>query len=150
MNFNFLGRWRVSALSVGVIALTSCVLINRFYDMEVLMNGPDVAFTLPASDFADKEIRFVLNGIEVSRNPCDKACGGWEMSRPVDRDVTLTEEDFVKFPIRYGVTLPNMQTRTYEPLRKGSYAVIAGFTLVKDGKAIGSKQVAAGFTKEED
>lgn len=148
MNFNSLKRWRLRALSVGVLALTSCVLVNRFYDMEVLINGTDVAFTLPASDFADKEIRFVLNGIEVSRNPCDKACGGWEMSRPAHRTVTLTEDNFVKFPIKYGVTLPNMETRAYEPLRKGRYAAMAGFTLVKDGKAIGSKKVAAGFTIE--
>lgn len=148
MNFNFLNQWRLHALLVGVLGLTSCVLINRFYDMEVLINGTDVAFTLPASDFADKEIRFVLNGIEVSRNPCDQACGGWEMARPADRSVALTEDNFVKFPINYGVTLPNMQTRAYEPLRKGRYAVIAGFTLVKDGQAIGSKQVAAGFTIE--
>ena len=116
--------------------------------MLALVSGHDVAFTLPDEDTRDKSKRFMLNGISVSRNPCNKDCGGWEMVRALDSNVDLTEENFVKFPIQYGVTLPNMQTREYQALEKGRYSAMAGFSVIKNGKIVDSKQVVAGFTIE--
>lgn len=143
-------RWRVVVVLTGALALNACVLFNRWYDMEAIVNGRDVAFTLPASDLDDKEVRFILNGIDVTMRggDCPTSCGVWEMSRPAHRTVTLTSDNFVTFPIRYGVRLPNMENRILKPLTKGKYVAHAGFTRVKNGKVVGSKQVATDFVIE--
>lgn len=134
---------------MGVLTLTACVLIYKFDRMVALVNGNDVAFTLPESDFADKEPQFLLNDIGVStKDACDKSCVVWEMVRPVGSNSDLIEENFVKFPIQYGVTLPNMQTRVYKELRKGRYTAAASIAMIKDGKVIDSKNVVVGFTIE--
>jgi len=116
--------------------------------MVVLVNGYDVAFTLPAEDLADKDVKFMLYSIGVSPDPCGKDCGGWEMVRPIGSNTDLIEENFVTLPIKYGVTLPNMQTRVYTELRKGRYRVTASIEMIKNGKIIDSKRVGAVFTIE--
>lgn len=145
---NVLLRWTLASLLASVL-LSACVMINRFYEMETIVNGYDVHFTLPQSAFADKNIKFILSDIGVStKGACVETCVVWEMSRPLDSNVSLIEENFVNFPIRYGVTLPNMRTRIYKPLSKGSYTAVAGIAMVKNGKIVDSKQVVSGFTIE--
>jgi hypothetical protein len=146
---NRLTRWKTSLALISVLTLTACVLANRIYEMVALGNGHDVAFTLPALDTADKDTRFMLNGIGVSTNDaCTEDCVFWQMGRPLDSNVDLMEENFVKFPIKYGVTLPNMQTRIYKPLRKGRYVATAWVAMIKNGKIIDSKRVGAVFMIE--
>lgn len=142
--------WRTVIFLIGALALNACVPFNRWYDMEAIVNGRDVAFTLPASDLDDKDVRFILNGIDVTKRggDCPTSCGVWEMSRPADRAVTLTSDNFVQFPIKYGVRLPNMENRILKPLTSGKYVAHAGFTHIKNGKVIGSKQVATDFDLE--
>lgn len=145
---NVLLRWTLASLLASVL-LSACVTINRFYEMEALVNGQDVVFTLPQSAFADKNIKFMLSDIGVTtKDACIESCVVWEMSRPPGSNVSLIEENFVMFPIRYGVTLPNMQTRIYKPLSKGRYTAVAGIAMVKNGKIVDSKQVVTGFTIE--
>lgn len=146
---NGLVRWKTVSLLASVVVLAACVLINRFYEMVAVVDGKQVAFTLPKSDFTDKEIKYMLNDIGVStKDACADSCVVWEMVRPVGSNTDLIEENFVKFPIRYGVTLPNMETRVHKPLRQGRYTAVAGFAMIKNGKIVGSKQVATGFTIE--
>ena len=140
---NKLKRFTTALLLLAVFTLTACVTIYRFYEMIALVNGHDVAFTLPEEDLADKEVKFMLYDIGVDRSDvCAKDCGGWEMVRSLD-NTDLIEENFVKFPIKYGVTLPNMQTRVHKELRKGKYSVGARFALIKNGKVIDSRKVVA-------
>lgn len=54
----------------------------------------------------------------------------------------------MKFPIRYGVTLANMQTRELHKLKQGRYVVTASFTVIKRGQVVGSKKAIGGFTIE--
>lgn len=145
---NVLLRWTLVSLLASVL-LSACVTINRYYEMEAMVNGHEVTFTLPQSVFADKNTKFMLSDIGVStKDTCVESCVFWEMTRPLNSNVTLIEENFVKFPIRYGVTLPNMQTRIYKPLNKGRYTAVAGIAMIKNGKIVDSKQLVAGFTIE--
>jgi hypothetical protein len=144
----------------GTLLLTGCGILDylavpvmtaghRFYPMIALVDGQNVAFTLPDEDLADKNIKFMLYSIDVSTtDACDKSCVVWEVVRPIDSNIDLVEENFVTLPIKYGVTLPNTQTRVHEALRKGQYSASAGFKVIKDGKIIDSKQVVVGFTIE--
>lgn len=133
----------------SALTLTACVLVNKIYEMVAVVNGNDVAFSLPESELTDKDTRFMLNSIGVSTNDaCTESCVFWQMGRPPESNVDLSEENFVKFPIQYGVTLPNMQTRTYKPLQKGTYTATAGFAVIRNGKIVSSKQVGAAFTIE--
>lgn len=142
-------KWRaLSLLLLSVFTLSACATINRTYEMVALVDGHNVAFTLPKSDFTDKDTKFWLVLIDVvTRDACTKDCVVWEMVRPIGSNADLIEENFVKFPIRYAVTLPNMQTRVYKELRKGKYRVGARFVVIKNGKIIDSKKdVATEFT----
>lgn len=143
-------RWRTVIFLAGALALNACVLFNRWYDMEAIVNGREVAFTLPASDLTDKDAQFILNGIDVTKRggDCPTSCAVWDMSRPANRAVTLTSDNFVQFPIQYGVRLPNMENRVLKPLTKGKYVAHAGFSRVENGKIVGSKQVATDFVIE--
>lgn len=144
---NQLKWWITTFVLASVLTLSACVMINRFYEMEAMVNGYDVAFTLPKSDFADKNVKFMLSSIGVSsKDDCAVSCVVWEMVRSIDSNTDLVEENFIKFPIKYGVTLPNMQTRTHKPLRQGRYTAVAGFAMIKNGKIVDSKKVVAGFT----
>lgn len=134
-------------LLVNALVLSACVLINRTYEMVALVDGHNVAFTLPKSDLANKDIKFMLSGIGVvTKDACVKDCIVWEMVRPVGSNTDLTEENFVKFPIKYGVTLPNMQTRVLTDLRKGAYGATASIAMIKNGKIIDSKRIGTVFT----
>ena len=146
---NRLKWWMRALLFASVLTLSACVMTNRFYEMEALVNGHDVAFTLPKSDFADKNVKFMLSDIGVSsKDACTASCVVWEMVRPIDSNTDFIEENFVKFPVKYGETLPNMKTRTYKPLRQGRYTAVAGFAMIKNGKIVDSKKVVTGFTIE--
>lgn len=148
---NHVKKLRFATLLALASALTlpACVLINKFDKLEVVVSGRDVAFTLPDKDLADKNKRFMLYGIDVGLDNCERNCeGGWEMVRKIDSTVDLVEENFVKFPIRYGVTLPNMQTRELHKLKQGRYVVTASFTVIKRGQVVGSKKAIGGFTIE--
>lgn len=141
--------WMLSALLVSALMLSACVMINRTYEMVALVDGHNVAFTLPKSDFADKNIKFMLSSIGVvTKDACTKDCVVWEMLRPIDSNTDLIEENFVKFPIKYGETLPNMQTRVLTELRKGAYGATASIAMIKNGKIINSKRIGVVFTIE--
>lgn len=141
--------WTTALLLANTLALSACVMINRTYEMVALVDGHSVAFTLPKADFADKDIKFMLSGIGiVTKDECSKDCVVWEMVRPIDSNTDLIEENFIKFPIRYGVTPPNMQTRVLTELRKGRYGATASIAMIKNGKIIDSKRVGAVFTIE--
>lgn len=78
--------------------LSACVMINRTYEMVALVDGHNVAFTLPKSDFADKDTRFWLVLIDVvAKDACTEDCVVWEMVRPIDSSDDLIEENFVAF-----------------------------------------------------
>lgn len=142
-------RFATVLVLVSALTLPACALINKFDKLEVMVNGRDVAFTLPDKDLADKDKWFMLYGIDVGIDNCEKDCeAGWEMVRQIDSTADLVEENFVKFPIHYGVTLPNMQTRELHKLKPGRYVVTASFTVIKRGQVVGSKKVIGGFTIE--
>lgn len=144
---NQLKGWKTVILLANALALSACVLINRTYEMVALVDGRNVAFTLPKSDLANKDIKFILSGIGVvTKDACVKDCIVWEMVRPIGSNTDLTEENFVKFPIQYGVTLPNMQTRVLTELRKGAYGATASIAMIKNGKIIDSKRIGTVFT----
>lgn len=140
---NRASAFKAILMLAGLIAVSAC---QEFDEMLAVVNGRDVYFTLPAEDLRDKNTKFMLNGISVSRNPCKQNCGGWEMVRSPEEAPQLREEDFVRFPIHYGVPLPNMHTREHKALKQGTYSAMAGFAVVKNGKIIGSKQFVSGFT----
>lgn len=143
------GRFAIVLTLASALTLPACVLINKFEKIEAIVNGRDVAFILPDKDLADKDKRFMLYGIDVGIDNCERDCeGGWEMVRQIDSTVDLIEENFVKFPIHYGVTLPNMRTRELHKLKQGRYVVTASFTIIKRGQVVGSKKVIGGFTIE--
>lgn len=144
-----LKRWTTALLLANALALSACVMINRTYEMVALVDGHNVAFTLPKSDFTDKNIKFMLSSIGVvTKDACTKDCVVWEMVRPIGSNTDLIEENFVKFPIKYGITLPNMQTRVLTGLRKGPYGATASIAMIKNGKIIDSKRIGAVFTIE--
>lgn len=146
---NRVKRWMLSALLVSALMLSACVMINRTYEMVALVDGHNVAFTLPKSDFVDKNIKFMLGSIGVvTKDACTNDCVVWEMVRPIDSNSDLIEENFVKFPIKYGATLPNMQTRVLTELRKGAYGATASIAMIKNGKIINSKRIGVVFTIE--
>lgn len=146
---NELKSWATALLLASTLTLSACVMINRTYEMVALVDGHSVAFTLPKADFADKDIKFMLSGIGVvTKDECSKDCVVWEMVRPIGSNTDLIEENFIKFPIPYGVTLPNMQTRVLTKLRKGTYGATASIAMIKNGKIIDSKRIGAVFTIE--
>lgn len=147
---NPLAQWKIALLLLSALTLTACVLFNRIDEMVASVNGNAVSFSLPAGDLADKDTKYLLSLIDVvARDACAKDCVIWEMVRPRGSNTDLIEENFVKFPIKYGVTLPNMQTRLYRELRKGKYRVGARFAVIKNGKIVDSKKaVATEFTIE--
>lgn len=146
---NRLMQLKVALVLTGVLTLSACVMFNRIHEMVALVNGNGVAFTLPEPDFADKDARYLLSLIDVvTRDDCTKECVVWEMVRPLGGNVDLIEENFVKFPIQYGATLPNMQTRILKPRRKGKYRASAQLAVVRDGKIVDSKQVGVVFSIE--
>ena len=117
--------------------------------MVARVNGNEVVFTLPDRDLAKKDFQFMLYGIDVSmQQPCVDSCVVWEMVRPLNSNVALIEENFVQFPIKYGMALPNMQTRTHKGLRKSRYTAIAAIEIIRDGKIVDSKELATEFTIE--
>lgn len=141
---------KACCILLGVFTLSACVTINRFQDMVALVNGNEVAFTLPESDLTDKDTRFMLNGIGVTRrDDCVKDCSVWVLVRPLESNVDLIEENFVTFPIKYGVTLPNMQTKVLKVMQKGRYTATASIAMIKDGKVVDSKKMIVGFTIEK-
>lgn len=92
---NHVKKLRFATLLALASALTlpACVLINKFDKLEVVVSGRDVAFTLPDKDLADKNKRFMLYGIDVGLDNCERNCeGGWEMVRKIDSTVDLVEE----------------------------------------------------------
>lgn len=132
----------------SALTLSACVLINKFDKMEAVVHGRDVDFTLPEKDLADKDIRFMLYGIGVSIEKCDKDCIYWEMLRRTDSNLDPIEGNFIKFPIRYGVTLPHLETRIYKKLQPGDYSFSAMFSKIKNGEVVGRKKVVGSFTIE--
>jgi len=148
------------ALFSVTLLLTGCGILDslavpvmtaghRLYPMIALVDGQTVAFTLPDEDLTDKDIKFMLYGIGVSRrDPCVEDCDLWVVVRPVDSNIDLVEENFVTLPIKYGMTLPNMQTRVLKTLKKGNYRVGISIAMIKDGKVIDSKRVVELFTIE--
>lgn len=139
----------MALLLANTLVLSACVTINRTYEMVALVDGHNVAFTLPKSDFADKNIKFMLSSIGVvTKDACTKDCVVWEMVRPIGSNTDLIEENFLKFPIKYGATLPNMQTRVLNELQKGAYGATASIAMVKKGKVIDSKRIGVVFTIE--
>ena len=146
---NQLKCWTTALLLANTLAISACVMINRTYEMVTLVDGHNVAFTLPKSDFADKNIKFMLSSIGVvTKDACTKDCVVWEMVRPIGSNTDLIEENFVKFPIKYGATLPNMQTRVLTEPREGTYGATASIVMIKNGKIIDSKRVGTEFAIE--
>ncbi len=137
---------RLCAIIICVLVLTACY---KFDKIIVLVNGDDVAFTLPDADLGSIDTKFMVNVIDVvTTNDCEKDCVTWEMVRPADSNLNLIEENFVKFPIKYGSTLPNTQTRVLKPLHKGSYRVGAQIAIIRNGEVIDTKNLAAVFKIE--
>jgi hypothetical protein len=138
--------FKLSLALVGALALAACVLANKFDRMIAVVNGKDVAFTLPAGDLGGQDRKFMLHGIGVSAIECDRDCVRWEMLRPADSNTDPVEGNFAKFPIRYGVLLPNMQTRVQKNLGKGEYRVTASFAIVENGQVSDTRKVIGVFT----
>ena len=137
---------RLNAIVICVLVLTACY---KFDKIIVLVNGDDVAFTLPDADLGSIDTKFMVNVIDVvTTGDCKKDCVTWEVIRPADSNLNFIEENFVKFPIKYGSNLPNMQTRILKPLHKGSYRVGAQIAIIRNGEVIDTKKLAAVFKIE--
>jgi len=139
-------QFRFFLVLISALALTACVLVNKFDKMVTVVNGKDVAFTLPAHDIGGQDRKFMLHSIGVSAIECDRDCVHWEMLRPVNSNTDLVEDNFIRFPIRYGAPLPNMQTRARKELAKGDYRVTASFAIVENGKVSDTRKVIGVFT----
>lgn len=140
-------RFAKALALISLLSLSACVLVNKFDKMETIVNGNDVAFTLPEKDLMDKDVKYMLLNIGVGLDECVKDCvGGWEMVRPVGSNTELVTENYVVFPIKYGVTLPNMQTREFHKLKPGNYVVSASFSVIKNGQVKTDKKVVGIFT----
>lgn len=143
---NWTKQLKFSLFLVSALALTACVLVNKFDKMLAVVNGKDVAFTLPEQDIGSQDRKFMLHSIGVSAIECDRDCVHWEMLRPANSNTDPVEENFIRFPIRYGVPLPNMQTRAHKELAKGDYRVTASFVIVENGKISDTRKVIGVFT----
>lgn len=128
--------------------LSACVLINKFDKMEAVVHGNDVDFILPDKDLADKNAQFILYNIGVDKLMCEKDCVVWEMALKKDNSPDAVEKNFVEFPIKYGVTLPNMETRVLKKLQKGRYSAGATFEIIDAGHSSRVKKVVSGFSIE--
>jgi hypothetical protein len=144
---NNVTRFNSILLLLGTLTLSACVLVNKFDEMLAVVNGNDVAFTLPEEVISNNK-KFMLYGIGVSAINCNSDCVRWEMVRSIDSNTNLIEENFVKFPIKYGVRLPNMQMRLHKNLEKGDYRATATFTIIENGQIVETRKVIGGFTIE--
>jgi hypothetical protein len=136
---------RTLAILLSTVVVTSCY---NFYEMVVFVNGSDVAFTLQNEYLTDKGVKFMLYDIGVSVENCKKDCVQWEMVRPIDSNIDPVDENFVKLPIKYGVALPNMQTRVYKNLQKGNYRVSGTIVMIQDGHTSNTINVIGKFKIE--
>lgn len=142
------GRFTAVLALAGALTLSACVLINKFDKMEAVVHGRDVVFTLPEKDLGDKDTQFMLYGIGVTIEKCDKDCVYWEMLRRIDSNLDPLAGNFIKFPIQYGVALPHLETRIYKKLQPGDYSFSALFSKIKNGEVAGRKKVVGSFTIE--
>lgn len=142
------GRFTTVLALVGALTLSACVLINKFDKMEAVVHGRDVTFSLPDKDLAHKNAKYILYDIGVDKLMCDKDCVVWEMVRQKDSSPDAIEKNFVMFPIKYGVTLPNMETRVLKKLQKGRYSAGATFEIIDAGNSSRVKKVVSGFSIE--
>lgn len=143
------GRFTAVLTLIGALTLPACVLINKFDKMEAVVHGRDVTFTLPDKDLANKNAKYILYDIGVDKLMCDKDCVVWEMVLQKHSNPNVIEKNFITFPIKYGVTLPNMETRVLKKLQKGRYSAGATFEIIDAGNNSRIKKVVTGFTIDE-
>jgi len=127
-----------------LLVISGC---RKFDDILVLIEQGEVGFTLSDADLEGGQ-KYILYDIAVTNLACDKDCVMWEMVRKPE-GAKVVNENILRFPVRYGVILKNMQNNRYKKLTKGYFSVVATIAVIEGGEIATSRMVHKEFEIRE-